>query len=131
VDVLGVDGGHHEGADLGPDILVEGRFIPRRLGRPSESGRHGEGVDHQLEEGGVTPDGVHGGRTAGGGAAGFFAALHAKEAAPEAFAEMITQLLNDSARREKMAVTARKIAPSTAASNVADVLEKAVGGTTK
>jgi len=54
-----------------------------------------------------------------------------KEAAPEAFAEMITHLLNDSARREKMAATARKIAPSTAASNVADVLEKAVGGTTK
>jgi UDP-N-acetylglucosamine--N-acetylmuramyl-(pentapeptide) pyrophosphoryl-undecaprenol N-acetylglucosamine transferase len=49
-----------------------------------------------------------------------------KEASPETFANLIATLLKDSDKRDKMSAMARKIAPGAAASNVADVMEKAV-----
>lgn len=49
-----------------------------------------------------------------------------KEASPETFANLIATLLKDSDKRDKMSAMARKIAPVAAASNVADVMEKAV-----
>ena len=49
-----------------------------------------------------------------------------KEASPETFANLIATLLKDSGKRDKMSAMARKIAPGAAASNVADVMEKAV-----
>ena len=49
-----------------------------------------------------------------------------KEASPETFAKLIAALLKDSDKRDKMSAMARKIAPGAAASNVADVMEKAV-----
>ena len=49
-----------------------------------------------------------------------------KEASPETFANLIATLLKDSDKRDKMSAIARKIAPGAAASNVADVMEKAV-----
>jgi UDP-N-acetylglucosamine--N-acetylmuramyl-(pentapeptide) pyrophosphoryl-undecaprenol N-acetylglucosamine transferase len=49
-----------------------------------------------------------------------------KEASPETLANLIATLLKDSGKRDKMSAMARKIAPGAAASNVADVMEKAV-----
>ena len=49
-----------------------------------------------------------------------------KEASPETLANLIATLLKDSDKRDKMSAMARKIAPGAAASNVADVMEKAV-----
>ena len=54
-----------------------------------------------------------------------------KEASPETFANLIATLLKDSDKRDKMSAMARKIAPGAAASNVADVMEKAVGEASK
>jgi UDP-N-acetylglucosamine--N-acetylmuramyl-(pentapeptide) pyrophosphoryl-undecaprenol N-acetylglucosamine transferase len=49
-----------------------------------------------------------------------------KEASPETFANLIATLLKDSDKRDKMSAMARQIAPGAAASNVANVMEKAV-----
>ncbi len=49
-----------------------------------------------------------------------------QETNPEALSALILNLLDDPARRERMSTAARRIPPSRAASNVADVMEKAV-----
>jgi UDP-N-acetylglucosamine--N-acetylmuramyl-(pentapeptide) pyrophosphoryl-undecaprenol N-acetylglucosamine transferase len=49
-----------------------------------------------------------------------------KQVVPEVFAAIISNLLGDSGRRATMSAAAKKIAPGTAATNVADVLERAV-----
>jgi UDP-N-acetylglucosamine--N-acetylmuramyl-(pentapeptide) pyrophosphoryl-undecaprenol N-acetylglucosamine transferase len=49
-----------------------------------------------------------------------------KEASPETFTNLIATLLKDSDKRDKMSAMARQIAPGAAASNVANVMEKAV-----
>ena len=54
-----------------------------------------------------------------------------KEAVPEVFSALISNLLNDPQRRERMALAARQIAPASAAEIVADVMEQAVRKVTK
>ena len=49
-----------------------------------------------------------------------------KDTGPEMLAAMISNLLNDDLRRERMSTAARRIPPSSAAENVADELERAV-----
>lgn len=52
--------------------------------------------------------------------------LAEKETNPEALAALILNILDDAARRERMATAARRIAPARAAANVADAMESAV-----
>lgn len=52
--------------------------------------------------------------------------LNEREVQPEIFASAVTRLLADPARREAMAAAARGLSPESAASNVADVMERAV-----
>lgn len=49
-----------------------------------------------------------------------------KETVADRLAAMISNLMNDDHRRERMAAAARQIAPASAAENVVDVLEQAV-----
>jgi UDP-N-acetylglucosamine--N-acetylmuramyl-(pentapeptide) pyrophosphoryl-undecaprenol N-acetylglucosamine transferase len=49
-----------------------------------------------------------------------------KEAAPEPFAALVAGLIGDPRRRESMAAAAKRLSPESAASNVADALERAV-----
>jgi UDP-N-acetylglucosamine--N-acetylmuramyl-(pentapeptide) pyrophosphoryl-undecaprenol N-acetylglucosamine transferase len=49
-----------------------------------------------------------------------------KEARPEFFSVLVSNLLEDSARRAAMSEAAKKLSPDSAADNVADVMERAV-----
>ncbi len=63
--------------------------------------------------------------------AGASEVLTEKGTSAENLSAMISNLLTDDARRERMSVAARRIPPSAAAENVADVMEQAVKGKAK
>ena len=58
--------------------------------------------------------------------AGAAEALTEKDTGAEMLAAMISNLLDDDQRRERMALAARRIPPASAAENVADQMERAV-----